>query len=486
MKKIVLVQPKVGELEFIQGVPMLPLALLQVSAGLADQYAVKIIDQRVDPDWKSTLKNELSGNVLCAGITVMTGPQISYALEASRIIKENSAVPVAWGGIHPTLLPEQTLEHPYVDIVVTGEGEILFRDLIYSMDSVKEWQSLPGIWTKRNGRPYGTPPEEIDDINKLPPLPYNLIRVEDYVSRDRDGRKKIHIQTARGCPYQCTFCYQSGKYRKKWRAFGAERVMAEIKKLRTGYNIGHFHIIDDNFFADMSRAHSILKSIADEKREIVITINGARISDILTMKEETLRLLSDKRFCYELQIGLESGSDIILDKMKKGVTRTQIFEANERLRKFNIPRYYELVTGFKGETEEDIKQTAGVILSLSEKDDNVFFSPMHSLSPYPGTEVYREAEADGMKFPQNLSGWSEYKWDAVRLPWIDNKTKRLMEAFFIFPILVSRRNKYARSLLLLFLMNFLRPLARFRLKKFYFGLAFEAVLFKIFIRLKNK
>jgi len=88
----------------------IPLNLLYVSSFLEKKYSIKIIDELITPDWKGIVKKEISDKPLLAGVTSMTGHQIGHALEFSKFIKEHSNVPVIWGGVHASLLPEQTLE----------------------------------------------------------------------------------------------------------------------------------------------------------------------------------------------------------------------------------------------------------------------------------------------------------------------------------------------------------------------------------------
>jgi anaerobic magnesium-protoporphyrin IX monomethyl ester cyclase len=485
-KRILLVQPKVGSWEFIQSAPMFPLALLSISSYLDRDYDIRIIDQRLDARWTATLKEELEkGDVLCVGVTTMTGPQIGYALEATKIVKGSSNAPVVWGGIHPSILPEQTISHPLIDIVVAGEGEFAFRDLVYALERKEPYADIRGVWTKKNGSPKGTMADGPGDINELPRLPYNLVRLADYIGFDRDGHKKVPVKTSRGCPYRCTFCHQTSNYRKKWRAFSPERVLEELEMLRNEHGIQHFQILDDNFFVDANRAHEILKRIAARKwKDTVFTINGTRVTDIIRLKEETLMLLSDIG-CYELQIGLESGSQRVLDHMKKDIALSQVFEANDRLKKYKIPRYYELVSGFRDETIEDMDQTAQIILRLSDGDPNVFFSPLECLTPYPGTEVYAQAVEAGMRFPDSLEGWSAYEWNKAELPWLGTRRKKILESFHIFPTLISSEIKTARSPFVKAVFEVYRPIARLRVRARFFYMPVEAAIFKLVTKLMS-
>jgi len=485
-KRILLVQPKVGSWEFIQSTPMLPLALLSISIYLDKDYDIKIIDQRLDPRWASTLKEELGkGDVLCVGITTMTGPQIGYALEATKIVKGSSKIPVVWGGIHPSILPEQTISHPLIDIVVAGEGEFAFRDLVHALERKELYGNIQGVWTKENGNQKGSMAEAPSNINELSGLPYHLVRLADYIGFDRDGHKKFPVKTSRGCPYRCTFCHQTSNYRKKWRAFSPDRVLEEIEMLRNEQGIRHFQILDDNFFVDANRAHEILERIAARRwKDTVFTINGARVTDIIRLKEETIKLLSDVG-CYELQIGLESGSQRVLDHMKKDITLSQVFKANERLKRYKIPRYYELVSGFRDETIADMGQTAQIILKLSDGDPNVFFSPLECLTPYPGTEVCAQAVEAGMKFPDSLEGWSAYEWNKAKLPWLDARRKKFLESFHIFPTFISSEIKTIRSPFLKFAFKMYRPIARLRVRTRFFSMPVEAAIFKFVTKLMS-
>ena len=120
--RIILIFPKSGMYGKI--INDLPLSLIYASSIINNKgIEVTIIDQRVEKSWKQKLLYELQQKPVLAAISVMTGSPIINALEISKIIKKNYNKPVIWGGIHPTILPEQTLANPYIDIVVRGEGE---------------------------------------------------------------------------------------------------------------------------------------------------------------------------------------------------------------------------------------------------------------------------------------------------------------------------------------------------------------------------
>src|SRR5438105_1153967 len=122
--KLVLLQPRVGYMDSMRSKPALPLSLLHAAALAAERHEIVLIDQRVSDDWHERLVHELAQDPLLVGITCYTGPMIRRALELARIVRDLApAVPILWGGVHVGLLPEQSLQHPLVDLVARGEGE---------------------------------------------------------------------------------------------------------------------------------------------------------------------------------------------------------------------------------------------------------------------------------------------------------------------------------------------------------------------------
>jgi len=128
----------------------IPLALLHVAKPLDDNgFKVRILDTRVH-DYRDVDLDD----VLCVGITAMTSPiQISLGLDVARHIKERRGeLPIVWGGPHPSILPEETIENPYVDIIVRGEGEDTLLELVRKIDTGQSWDSVKGITYKKDGR----------------------------------------------------------------------------------------------------------------------------------------------------------------------------------------------------------------------------------------------------------------------------------------------------------------------------------------------
>jgi len=150
----------------------LPLSLLCTATPLDRQgYRIKIIDEFDNPDWKRELRDAFTEKPICFGVTTMTGPQILHALQGCKVVREIFPdLPIVWGGIHASLLPEQTLQSPYCDIVVVGEGEATFEALVKALESGTPLVDVKGICFKDNGEIHRTGVPVYDGQSFLKPV----------------------------------------------------------------------------------------------------------------------------------------------------------------------------------------------------------------------------------------------------------------------------------------------------------------------------
>jgi len=129
MVEIILIQPKAGIFDRVGA--RLPIGVLSAAAiPYSKGVDVRIIDQRTDDDWVDWIEQYIDDNTVCIGITCMTGSQIRYALEVSKYVKDNyPSTPIIWGGVHPTLISEETLVNPYIDMIIRKEGDHTFYEV---------------------------------------------------------------------------------------------------------------------------------------------------------------------------------------------------------------------------------------------------------------------------------------------------------------------------------------------------------------------
>src|SRR5271165_1002510 len=146
-----------------------PLGILAVATPLLrNGYSVKLIDSTITPNYKKRVLEEVK-DALCLAISLVTGPMIRETVEIARAVKAwNPDFPIVLGGWHPSLLPKQTLEAPYIDIIVRGQGEEAFLDLVQHLESRSAIDLIPGIGFKRDGKVIFTTERSLRPITDLP------------------------------------------------------------------------------------------------------------------------------------------------------------------------------------------------------------------------------------------------------------------------------------------------------------------------------
>lgn len=421
----------------------MPLGIMAVATPLdMAGYKVRLIDQSTEPDWQRTLLAELKTKPLCIGVTSMTGPQIRGALEISEVVKRNSDVPVVWGGIHPSLLPRQTLENPNVEIVVQGEGEETFWELVRALGNRQPLHEVKGIWYKDNGQIRQTAPRPSIDLNRQPPLSYHLIDLKSHMM-SMLGIDAVLFESSRGCPYNnCAFCYNTAFRASRWRGLSAEETLSRIKRLVSDYDVRAVAFSDDNFFADANRAYQILEGMIKQNLGIVWGKGDIRL-DLLSQIDDNFLDLIERSGCLSLVVGVESGSQRIADILRKDVDVSEVFPVNRRLAKYRIrPRYLFLV-GIPGETETDLAKTTSMMLRLIEENPKATVG-VQIINPYPGTELFDLCLQNGLVAPQNLEGWANFTWANRRLdyPWLSPKRKKLLKMVSLCSYFLAKDNPY--------------------------------------------
>lgn len=398
-------------------------------------YNVKIIDQRVEPDWRALLARELRRDPICVGISSMTGPQLQFALEISRLAKQHGSAPVVWGGVHPSLLPEQTLENENIDVVVQGEGEETFLELVQALEAGKHVGSVQGIWYKEGGDVKTTGVRPFVDLNRLPRLSFDLIDMEKY-RRVMFGVQQQSFFTSRGCPHQCTFCFNTVFNRKRWRAMESDLVVRRIKDFTSRYGVKGVVFHDSNFFVDMDRSRRILRGILDENLGIVVSKMNIDPTVLVKMTPDDLALL-ERAGCRRFSAAVESGSERIRALIKKPVDVGGLLEKNRELGRTSIVPSYPFMIGFPTETREDLAESVSLAFKLVRENPNASTS-FNIYTPYPGTELFDTAVEHGLRVPQRLEDWVPFNYRNLSQdgPWLSKEMRKIVKmidfcSFFI-------------------------------------------------------
>jgi anaerobic magnesium-protoporphyrin IX monomethyl ester cyclase len=449
--------------------PQVPLSLLHIAAILKqDNYNVHILDMRLED-----YNHYHFGNPIFIGISCMSGMQIKFALEFARFIRnQNISCPIIWGGVHPTLLPEQTASHELVDIVVRGEGELIIKDLANHISSNKPLDNVAGITYKSNRIVKSNPDGEVIDLDSIPvDLPYELIQTDKYLSI-KSGR--IHIQTSRGCPHRCGFCYNSVFNKNKWRGKSAKRVLNEIKYILEKFpQTKIIDPIDDNFFVDRQRVKDICQGLIAQNIKIKWRAN-CRLDYLSTYDQDFVSLLT-KSGCIELDFGGESGSDRLQQYICKDVTAEQMILAVTNLRKWapSIEPYVSWLSGLPNETYPDLLKTFDLMDKMKEANPLTQHYGIFIFTPFPSPML--ESIGTTFRSPQTLEEWGGIDVFHFQPPWHTKAYLKKLQAisavsrFAFYP--KSRIDE--RSSAFKFMYSVLNRIARYRLKRRYFGFPVE-------------
>jgi len=444
----------------------LPLNLLHPATPLVNAgYSVRIVDQFGDPHWKEKLLDALAEKPICFGISSMTGPQIIRALAACKQFKRHYPdVPTVWGGIHASLLPEQTLENPYVDVVVVGEGEATLLELVKALEGGSPLHQVAGVAYRDNGRYHFTGPRPFVDLNAQPPLAYGLIDINRY-RRRIFGSDHVSFNSSRGCIHRCAFCYDAVVHRRKWRAMQPEIVVDRLKRVIRDFDIRGFNFTDDNLFVNMKHAYRLMEEIVRSDLNIRIGKLHIRINAIRRMDEDFLKLLV-RAGVERLTIGVESGSQRILDLIRKDLTVDEVIDASRKLVGHPIVPLYLFMMGLPTETPEEVGQSIRLAQQLLDENSRASKS-FNIYMPYPGTELYRLVVRYGLKEPEQLEEWAplNYRYIPEASPWIPPRTKRLISALDLPLMFMGQGHPYKKTNpMVVVLSKLYSPVARYRVK----------------------
>ena len=367
------------------------LGLCYLSAQVREKgFRVKIIDALAEGLTNEKLADQiLQMNPKYVGISSVT-ISIYDAASVAEIVKEkNSNIKIIVGGAHMTAVPFETMEQfPQIDIGVIGEGEVTIVELMKALDNNTKLDNVSGIVFRNNGRLKVTGQREfINDLDLLPMPAWDLLPPMSFYSPPAWSLNKSNaglLVTSRGCANNCTFCDRSA-FGRRYRSHSAGYVMKMIRHLYDNYNIRHFRINDDNFILFKKRLYEICD---------ILIKNGPKISwscfaRVDGVNPELLKLMKQAG-CWQISYGVETACQEIHNIEKKNITIEQIEKAIIWTHRAGIKTIAFCMIGHPLETTQTIRKTINFVKRLPLDDFKMMY-----ITPYPGTELYRDAEKYG-------------------------------------------------------------------------------------------
>ena len=445
-----------------------PLGLLSLAGSLRRAgYDPRIIDGALHRDYLDRIREELDG-AICFGVSLLTGPMILDAIEASRMVRElRPDLPIVYGGWHPTLRPAETLREPFVDAVVRRQGEITLVEILNRLESGRPLDLVAGCWFKKNGRIVSTPDRPAVPLDALPPPAWDLADLDAY--ERATGVRKLPYATSIGCPYACSFCTDMVFYDRRFNPHRADEAAGEMAALAERYRLTDIALVDSNFLVDVHRALAISRGLIRRRCAVRWTFQAS--TDLLCrMSDDEVELLAQSGVTH-IGFGTESASPEVLRAMNKQHQHIlDIREAARKCRRAGIRVTFNLIFGFPGEADRHRRETLRVMGRIGAAFDNVSFSP-NVFTPYPGIPIWPDLLARGLREPESLAAWAEVDLGITRLPWLSGPAFRRLQRsidYFLLDASLKKQWRRARSSLARAALQLLgRPL-RWRLRHSFF------------------
>ena len=338
------------------------------------------------PIWKEVKNSIKEYNPSVVGISAKTQNFVSASIVA-KIAKEiNSEIKVIVGGVHPTMNRGKVLDCHDIDFLSIGEGEKTIVELLYALEKNTDLNSVNGIIFKDNGKIINTKPQSY--VENLDTLDFPLTNAPKVLKDFEKYPKEAfgYIFASRGCPYACTFCESKSMWTRKVRYRSPENVVAELKQLHK-FGVKKVNFDDDTFGISKKNIKAINDLMFDELPNMTYTCETV----VQLAKDENVVKDMKRGGCTATFVGIESGNNEILKKIKKTQTTDECVQAMKNLRKHGIESHAFIMVGFPDETEETFKQTMDFIPKLNP--DGVIFS---IFTPYPGSDIYNECVDKGI------------------------------------------------------------------------------------------
>jgi len=336
------------------------------------------------------------------GFTCLS-PTINHVFKICQIIKKDLKLnsSIVLGGVHPTIFPKETIKNPDIDFVVIGEGEITFFELVKALQEKRNnFENINGLYYKKGNQIINTPARElIPDLDSIPFPARNLFNLNLYHSaptKKLTAEQCSPILTSRGCAFDCIHCVSKSIWQRRIRYRSSENIVSEIEECIDNYNIKEFNILDDNFTINESRAVEFCQKVIKKKLPIawICFSRADGITDELTK-------IMAQAGCKKISLGLESGSQKILNLMRKRTTIEQGKKAVEIIRKNKILAHASFMLGNIKETKETIRETIDFAKSLDLDNISFFIT-----CPVPGSDLYYYAKDNG--FINDKTPWEMF------------------------------------------------------------------------------
>ncbi len=386
-----------------------PYGIIQLGAYLekhTNGVQVEVLDCNAEKvDWKAMEQRIAASKpdvVACASLATCNTYAVVKTLETAKRVLPG--VLTVTGGQHFTATATDSLQqYPEIDVIVRGEGEQTLAELVKACQAKASLTSTQGISYRQGDKiVQNTMRPQIENLEDLPFPGYHLVEanVTKYHFKIMGGDNNPYalIEGSRGCNHQCTFCTQWRHWQACWRVKSAKRIADEMAYCNREFGSKFVWLTDDNFGSGQRPVEIAEEIIARQLPEDLSWFVQARCDDIIRNKEILPRLR--RSGLNWVLLGVENSSPETLAGFKKGIAPSDAKQAVRMLKDNGIFAHAMLIIGNRKDTPQTIAQLKEFANDLDP--DFVMFG---ILTPFPGTEVYAEAERNGWIMDKN---WAHY------------------------------------------------------------------------------
>ena len=416
-------------------IPPLPPTDLMYLASIAESCGFEAIirDYSQGGDFEADLK-EFQPNYLVANIATPTFQSDMMAVKLAKEILPNICT-IVKGAPFLTYNTNTIYENPFIDYVIMGEAELTLKDIL---DGVPNCDIL-GICYRENFQPVKNDKRPFIDNLDILPFPARHLVDNSIYKRPDNGKVQAVVKVARGCPFHCFFCLATPVSGAKVRTRSPENIVAELKECVEKYNIKNFLFWSDIFNFNREWTLELCQKIIESGLKITWSSNTR--AD--TMDDEMAKMMY-KSGCRLVSIGVESGSQKMLDNIGKKITLDDIRNTVKILKKNKIKIYNYFVIGLPWETEETVEETIKFAIEL---DSN--FISFYTATPLPGTKYFAYAMLNKL-VEGNLDFRSAYYEPVVRSEHLSKERifelhKQAIKRFYLRPKFILKTLLSLRS-----------------------------------------
>jgi radical SAM superfamily enzyme YgiQ (UPF0313 family) len=397
-----------------------PLGLASVVASLGPEHPFRVIDFMFEPDPRQkvlAVLEDFQPELIALSLRNIDNqdscfPEFFFpeAREFSRWLRTHTRAPIVLGGSAFSIFPQELLDYLQADMGIVGEGELSFRALVDSYPG-GDWTAIPGLVRQVQGHWQENPPQPVPDLDALPDPALEYFNPQQY--HEAEGSAKlpgvITIQSRRGCPRRCRYCTTARLEGTQVRSRSPEKVAAFMAAGYHRWGLRRFYFVDNIFNHPRGFA-----------RRLCLAIKGLNLplewSCLINPAYPDAELFSLIREAGgdRVQVGNESGSDLVLTNLGKGFSRRQVEETLQLLQQAGLSYGCFLMMGGPGETPATVRES----VELLERYTPFLVNLTVGIRIYPHTALCDQARAEGVITPEDNLLWPHFYLSAAVADWI--------------------------------------------------------------------